>query len=495
MTLDSDNTTHGGSGDHKIASEPLFVLPTGHTTGRKTGDAKSTGAPSPMADSEAAKLLAAALELISSLDQHDQFASAASTTAASIANWLSCPRVVLAWQPRPDSPLQICGDTATADSTTLLAAADEISARGSLTDSGSTDPSQRHSLMAVKQFAKAAACKRVLGVALQDRDQRGGALLLCYDRAISESQAATTLRCLDAVRVPLAGKLAAIDRNQPGRFRQWMLAWSDAKYHEKHKWLIAGIVLVGTLLCFPVTYHVAADCRLQPVLRRYVATPIDGPLEKVYVRPGDEVQSGDLLAKINSREINYQLAAKEADRERLAAKLKGQRARQEFAESTLTELELQSVQLEIDLLLHQRSHLEIRSPLSGMVVSGDLERSEGIPLRKGDTLMEIAPLTQMVVEISVPESELTHVESGMLARFQLYALPGQSLDATIGTVHPAAELIDNENVFVAEAVVEDSDGLLRPGMKGRVWVRSDKKTIAWIAFHRAYHAVRRSVGW
>jgi multidrug resistance efflux pump len=53
--------------------------------------------------------------------------------------------------------------------------------------------------------------------------------------------------------------------------------------------------------------------------------------------------------------------------------------------------------------------LDIKSPIDGVVISGDLKRAEGAPVAIGQTLYEIAPLDRMVAEVAIPDDEISRV--------------------------------------------------------------------------------------
>ena len=139
--------------------------------------------------------------------------------------------------------------------------------------------------------------------------------------------------------------------------------------------------------------------------------------------------------------------------------------------------------------------LTVTSPIEGIVVLGDLNRSIGAPLEMGQAVMEIAPLEQMVIELEIPEYEIGYVDKGTIARIRLTATDGDPIEQPIDGVYPSAELRDDQNVFVAQINVDNSDGTLRPGMRGdaiaygpiRPWlwslVRSGwEKSLWWIGY-------------
>jgi len=147
-------------------------------------------------------------------------------------------------------------------------------------------------------------------------------------------------------------------------------------------------------------------------------------------------------------------------------------------------------------LLEQRTqNLEIRSPIAGVIVAGDLKDTEGVPLETGQSLFEVAPLDCMVIEVSIPEADVWHVQPDMSLRLRLDALPSETVDATILRIHPRAELRNHENVFVAEAELDNTDRRLRPGMRGDAKVSTGQHFLGWNLFHKPVAYVTGWLGW
>ncbi len=130
-----------------------------------------------------------------------------------------------------------------------------------------------------------------------------------------------------------------------------------------------------------------------------------------------------------------------------------------------------------------------------MIASGDLERAEGAKLKIGQTLFEIAPLDKMIVEVAIADSEIAHVSKGQQVDIRLDAFPGELMSATITRIEPRSELRDHDNVFIAQVEVDNAEGKLRPGMKGRVRVRTDNRMLGWIVFHKAWEASTKAIAW
>ena len=258
---------------------------------------------------------------------------------------------------------------------------------------------------------------------------------------------------------------------------------------------LATIVVVAASMAIPLPYRLRCDCQIEPVTRRFIAAPFEGTLEKSLVRPGDIVREGDLLARMDGREIRWKRASVAADQNQAIKKRDSAQAVHNYAEMQIAALEVERLQLELQLLDHRAEHMDIKSPVSGMVVSGDLERAEGAPLAVGQTLFEIAPLRHMVVEVAIADADVSFVREGQPITVRLDAFPRDTWQAALAKVHPRSEIRDENNVFVAEADLDNPEGRLSPGMKGRATIATDHRSLGWILFHKPWEYVTKKLSW
>ncbi|QDT12019.1 efflux RND transporter periplasmic adaptor subunit [Planctomycetes bacterium K23_9] len=443
-----------------------------------------------------AKTLAATIEIQADIDACHQFQSAANTAVRCLGETLPNFQIQIAWRKGRESVCDNVADSSPPETTSNLwvAAAQEISHRGELTLFPSETPANRHSLLAVSQYAKSISAQSIIGVPLIDPNGHNrGALIATTSTGTPDLSAAAAQ--LQTIAPGLVNKLALLQAIQPGRLQTLLQNTTSAAGAKQRTIAIATTLLTAAALMIPVPYKVSAKCELQPVQRRLIAAPFDGPLASVHVRPGDIVQQGDALATIDPREIDFQLASLNAELRSAVQQKMGLVAEHDFGAVEIANLEARRLQFQQELLQHRRDNLEIRAPLSGMIVTGDLKPSIGSPLTKGDALFELAPLEQMVVEVAIPEWDFAAVSVYMPVEVRLNALPSRKLRGTISHIHPSSVLRDDSSVFLAEVLIANTGGTLRPGMRGRVSVKSDKHLLGWNLFHRAYHRALMLLGW
>jgi multidrug resistance efflux pump len=183
------------------------------------------------------------------------------------------------------------------------------------------------------------------------------------------------------------------------------------------------------------------------------------------------------------------LAGIEAEQSRAGKSRDVNMATSKVAAAQIDRLEMERLEHKRRLMTSRLEHLEIKSPLDGIVLTGDLQRSEGVSLTVGQPLYEIAPLDQMLVEVAIDDREISHVRVGMDVALQLDAFPGVSWTGRLERIHPRAEIRDETNVFIGEVALDNANHTLRPGMKGRAKVAADRHTLFWIVFHEPWEWV------
>ena len=120
---------------------------------------------------------------------------------------------------------------------------------------------------------------------------------------------------------------------------------------------------------------------------------------------------------------------------------------------------------------------------------------EGSRLRIGQTLVEVSPLGKNVLEVAIPDEDISHVKVGQEVAFRLEALPYSDFGGVIASLQPRSVQQDSANVFLAEVTIHGETEMLRPGMRGRAKIMAANRSLAWVLFHRAWENVFFRMGW
>ena len=110
------------------------------------------------------------------------------------------------------------------------------------------------------------------------------------------------------------------------------------------------------------------------------------------------------------------------------------------------------------------SFLPIRAPFGGTLVSRNAVMGEIV--RPGDTLFDLADISSMWVELSIPESSLNRVTVNDLVEVTFDVLPEVSVRGHITWI--SAGIDERTRMIKGRAVVPNTEGLLKHGMFCRI---------------------------
>ena len=247
--------------------------------------------------------------------------------------------------------------------------------------------------------------------------------------------------------------------------------------------LFFGIIFIGWL---PVQFTVTGKCVLEPRQTRFVVAQFDAVLKKVHTLPGTPVKKGELLAEFDERAIELEINSLLAEIQKTRKMQDVHTATGKAALAQMASLERRGLEEKLHLFRDRLSQLSIESPVDGIVISDNMERIEGSPISRGQGLFEIAPLKTMIVEAHVAQEDIGYVQGDADTRITLESFPDKSWQSTVYTIFPRADLRDGQNVFLVESLLENSDNIFRPGMRGELEITAGKKPLAWKLFRKPW---------
>jgi multidrug efflux pump subunit AcrA (membrane-fusion protein) len=415
------------------------------------------------------------LDLARALGDCEDFDGAAALLCARLAVALGASRVVLGWRTRgraPTRPVALSGAGRPdwdGDAERLLGAAMDESIGQSRLLASPAPAGHRAVLRAHEALRRSGGAQGVLTVPLARGGLARGALLAEFETVPSPAAA----RLLLGASPVAAAWLSMLDRQRPGRLRRLLTLAGLVRpatpvgggSRARLVWGLLGLlVLAGAVV--PVDVTVSAPARIEGEVQRTVAAPIRGYLKAVRVRPGDAVRAGELLAELGDRDL-------ELDRTRLRSELSQHEgaasaamARGERAAMAVAQARIEETRSRLGLVEHQLEQIQLRAPIDGVLIQGDLWQSVGTPVDRGQTLFVVAPALRHRVVVELDERDLRRVRVGQDGRLALSALPWDALALRVDRVAPAATALDGRNVFELEAqLIEPGDGL-RPGLRG-----------------------------
>lgn len=294
----------------------------------------------------------------------------------------------------------------------------------------------------------------------------------------------------------LAPALALMQANERGLVQRWKDFATTAAAPWRRTALGAAAALVLAVLAWPLPERVGGKARVEGAVERALSAPAGGYLKAAHVRPGDRVTSGQLLAEMAEQDL-------EVDRRRLEGEV-AQHEGTYMAAIARSDRSLMGVALarmaearaQLELATHQLGRTRIEAPFDGVVIAGDLSRSVGAPVQRGDTLLTLAPAQGWRVVVEIDEADIARLRPGQRGQLALPTLPWQGVPVTLKQVTPVARAVEGANVFEVEAAPEpgaDSATIaqgLRPGLQGAARFAVGERPLAWRAGEAVWRELR-----
>ncbi len=443
--------------------------------------------------------LAAVIELVSKVEKQTTLKSASEETANLLANRLGCSSVAVGLIKHRRMKLQAVSGIAKLDSGSetsrnYLQVMVESAARKEAGVYPASDAENNHLLQAHKQLAARSHVDAVYSHPLiTEDDELFGALVFTGPRQLIDSD--QVQRFGDAAAPAITGALQVVSkvkRNPVSRSISYV-----AKKLSALKQLFILLVIAGfvALMFVPITYRVRCNCIAEPVLRRFAAAPFSGQIVLGHVEAGDYVKAGDVLAEMDGRTVNWELAGITAEKRQSVRTREIELADHNVAKTLLSELEHQRLVSEEAILKYKKKHLQITSKIDGVVLSGSLERAEAASVETGQTLFEIGPLKPLRIEIAIPDDEISQVKAGFPVKVWIDGQEDEPIEGEIQRIHPRSETRDADNVFIADVEFPNDDERLRPGMKGSARIDCEQRSLGWSLFHKPVNWVRSRLTW
>jgi multidrug resistance efflux pump len=254
-------------------------------------------------------------------------------------------------------------------------------------------------------------------------------------------------------------------------------------------WKLIVLAIVAFILFAVLAkgdFQAEASFFLEADHRQVKAAPFDGELESVSVVPGDQVHAGDALATLKTWDLKLELAKASAERAgylkqasaALAAAAAG--TANKTAEAQIAQNQADGAQAQIDLLDYKICEAKITAPAAGTVLTGDLTKMIGGPVRMGQTLFELAPLDAMRAELLVPEDQIADVHVAMMGSLATASRPEERASFVVERIEPVAEVVNQKNVFRVRARLLNTYPWMRLGLEGVAKIDIDRRSYAWI---------------
>ncbi len=249
--------------------------------------------------------------------------------------------------------------------------------------------------------------------------------------------------------------------------------------------LIALVLVAAALfLSFATgTYRVAAKTVVEGAIQRAAVAPFDGHIAQSFVRAGDTVQAGQVLCRLDDRDLRLEHARLMSEREQSVRKERQALADEDRGTMMVAAAQIAETDAQVALVSDKLARATLVAPFDGVVVSGDLSQLQGTPVDQGKLLFQIAPLDAYRVVLQVDERDIAHVQLDQTGELTLSGLPSQRLKFSVREITPVATQDEGRNFFRVEAHLQSASDRVRPGMEGIGKITVGERKLIWIWTH------------
>jgi membrane fusion protein (multidrug efflux system) len=200
-----------------------------------------------------------------------------------------------------------------------------------------------------------------------------------------------------------------------------------------------------------------------------LSTESPGVVTKIHFENGQDVNEGDLLVELDTQteEANLRSAQAEAD----LARTVYERTRQLRANSTVPQSEMDTAESQlrkmnalVEQLKSTMREKQLRAPFSGKV--GIREVNPGQYVDYGDKIVSLQALNPIHVDFLLPQQLISQLSPGQPLGVLTDVYPGKTFDGELTAVNSEIDPV-TRNIRL-QGTLQNPEGLLRPGMFGRV---------------------------
>jgi HlyD family secretion protein len=245
----------------------------------------------------------------------------------------------------------------------------------------------------------------------------------------------------------------------------------------------------------PLSVTVSATGTLQPRDQVDVGAEVSGRIDALYVDYNDHVKKGQKLAKINTDQIEAQLAQTRAalataqatltqssqNFPRTQALAKSNAASKQDLDNARADLlraranvNLAAAQVRANETLLSKA--SIYSPIDGVVLDRKVSQGQTVvAAMTTPVLFTLASdLSQMELDVDIDEADVGQVHPGQKATFTVDAYSGRAFDATLVSIHSAPKTVQGVVTYSGVLLVSNPNGLLKPGMTATAQITASR---------------------
>jgi HlyD family secretion protein len=240
-----------------------------------------------------------------------------------------------------------------------------------------------------------------------------------------------------------------------------------------------------------ISFAVNAAGEIGPAEQVSVRPEINGLLEALPVDIGDHAKKGDLLFKLDDKELQQQKASNLTDVDR--ARLELEKAERDFKRSKqlldeklisqevyddsktafdLARNALERSQRDLAITEEHLTKTVVRAPFDCTILTRPVSIGQAVSgsggFNSGTEVLTIADLNSMIINAQVNQADVPRLKADQPVEVTVEAVPGLKVIGAVERISPQATIKNNIKGYAARILLKNVDPRVRPGMTANV---------------------------
>ncbi len=141
------------------------------------------------------------------------------------------------------------------------------------------------------------------------------------------------------------------------------------------------------------------------------------------------------------------------------------------------ELDLSQAKLALETAGNDLQNTTITSPFNGIILTSEL--LPGDMVTKGTPIITVADLSKIKLTAEIDELDIGKIKEGQKVSITSDSLGDKILTSKVYSISPAAEVVNNISIFKVSSIIDNDEGILKPGMSAdiSILIKSDRGLI------------------
>jgi RND family efflux transporter MFP subunit len=240
------------------------------------------------------------------------------------------------------------------------------------------------------------------------------------------------------------------------------------------------------LVAFPLPLRVDGEAVVTPVHRAQVQAETEGIVSKVFVREGQRVQAGQILAEMENWNSRSTLAETQSKYESALMQMNHHLAVNDGSAAGAERVQADYWRAELSRAQELLEKSELRSPIEGIISTPRVDSFAGRKLAPGDSFAEVVDTSRAIVDVAIEDDDAGLLKNGQNASVKLNSYPARTFHGQVVIISEKAESLHEIPVFYSRVAIENPEGAIRAGMEGRGKVRVGTYPAGYVFLRHPY---------